>query len=319
MARILITTTVMVQERHEHQLRGAGFELFRLGDLDASEDQLCEAITHVDGYIHGGIEIVTERVINAAQQLRVICTTADSWKYFIPGYRQATERGIAIMSAHGANAQSVAELVVALIHERVRNICYLSSEGQGQAISAGNLRNLTLGLIGVGKVGNKVGRIMYSAYGMRILYASIHRNLDFEFATGATHVSLNGLLRESDIINISVPDDPRLASLINHDNISLIRDGGIIVNSSFYTVIDPPALLRELENGRLSVALDVGYQRELAHISSRYLLQFTGYIGYNTRDTARLASDLVTQSMINLLTTGNDSWVVNPEFVKYVK
>jgi hypothetical protein len=73
-------------------------------------------------------------------------------------------------------------------------------------------------------------------------------------------------------------------------------------------------LLSELESGRLSYASDVGYQPEYAELSSRNVLQLPTFTGYRTYDTAEVASDVVTRSMINLLTTGADTWVVNPEF-----
>lgn len=317
--KVLITHTLMVKERHERQLRNAGFEVFRLKELEASEDMLCEAVSDVDGYILGGLEKVTELVIDSAPKLRAICTTAASWKTFIPAHEYATKKGIALVSAQGANSQSVAELAIALIHERVRNLCWLSGEGQGESYTARNFRGLTLGLIGVGKVGNKVGRILNAAYGTKTLYTSIHQNLDFEFATGATWVSLDDLLRGADIVSIHVPASEECRHLINEDNIGLIRDGGILINMSFADAVEPEALLKELEDGRLSVGMDVGYQPKFAHISSRYLVQFSNFAGYKTEDTAEVASDVVTRAMINILTVGNDPWVVNPEFTEYVK
>jgi D-3-phosphoglycerate dehydrogenase len=315
--KVLITHTLMVKERHEQQLRQAGFEIFRLKDLEASEEQLCKAVAEVDGYILGGLEHVTEKVIDAGKKLRAICTTAASWKSFIPAHEYATRQGIALVSALGANSESVAEFTVALIHERVRNLCFLSGEGQGQSYTARNFRGLTLGLIGVGKVGNKVGRIMNAAYGTKILYTSIRQNLDFEFATGATWVSLDDLLKRSDVISIHLPVADSTKGIINGNNIRLIKDGGIVINMSYTDVIESQALKRELEAGRISVASDVGYNPNLAHISSRSLLQFSNYAAYKTVDTSEVASDVVTRSMINLLTKGDDPWVVNPEFLKF--
>ncbi len=311
--KILITHTLMIKEHHEDQLRKAGFEINRLTDLEASEDILCEHVTDIDGYILGGLEKITERVIDSAPKLSAICTTAASWQNFIPAHEYATKRGIAIVSAQGANSQSVAEFAIALIHDRVRNISYLGSENQVIPYSAVNFRSLTLGLIGVGKVGNKVGRILNAAYGMKILYTSIHQNLDFEFATGATSVTLDTLLSKSDIISVHVPVGEAQHNLINGKNLGLLKDGAILINMSFKEVIEQRALLRELEDGRISYASDVGNNPELEHVSRRNLLQFPTYIGYNTYDTAEIASDVVTQSMINLLTTGSDTWVVNLE------
>ncbi len=316
--KILITHTLMVKEHHEQQLREAGFEIIRLKDLEATEDQLCAVVPDIDGYILGGLEKITNRVIDSAPKLRAICTTAASWKTFIPAHKYATERGIAIVSAQGANSQSVAEYTIALIHDRVKNVSYLSGEGQGGSFTARNFRGLKLGLIGVGKVGNKVGRILNAAYGMKILYTSIHQDLDFEFATGATWLELDDLLSRSDIISIHVPADKELHNLINKNNVSFIKDGAILINMSFKDVIDQKVLIHELESGRISVATDVGYNPDFAHISSKNFIQFTSFVGYKTQDTAEIASDVVTLSIVNLLNNNYDSWVVNPEYREYI-
>jgi len=318
-SKILVTHTLMVKERHEQQLRDAGFEVFRHKELETTEDELCKLVSNVDGYILGGLEKVTQKVIDSGKKLRAICTTAASWKSFIPAYEYATQKGIALVSALGANSQSVAEFTVALIHDRIRNISYLSSNGQGQNYTARNFRGLTLGLIGVGKVGNKVGRILNNAYGTKILYTSFHQNLDFEFATGAKWVSLENLLKTSDIISIHVPSSDLQKHLINSNNIKLTKDGAVIINMSFADVIETAALVNELERGRLSYAADVGFKEELARYSPKNVVQFSNYAAYKTVDTSEIASDVVTHSIINILTNGNDPWVVNPSFVKFKK
>jgi phosphoglycerate dehydrogenase-like enzyme len=317
--KILVTDTLMVKERHERLLRDAGFDVSRYKGLEAPEDELCKLVSDIDGYILGGIEKVTERVIDSGKNLKAICTTAASWKSFIPAYEYATKKGIAIVSALGANSESVAEFTVALIHERLRNLTFLSTEGKNESYTARNFRGLTLGLIGVGKVGNKVGRIINAAYGTKIIYTSHRANLDFEFATGAQWMPINDLLRQADIISIHVPAEDNQKYLLNSDNIKLIKDGAIIINMSFGDVIETNAILRELTQGRLSYGCDVGFNPVFSNISSKYISQFSNYAAYKTVDTSEVASDVVTHSMINLLTTGNDPWVVNPDFINFRK
>ncbi|GEM_PF-439658 len=317
--KILITHTLMVKERHEKKLREAGFELYRFKGLEASEEELCKLVANIDGYILGGIEKVTERVIDSAKNLRAICTTAASWKSWIPAHEYATKKGIAIVSAQGANSESVAEFAVALIHERVRNLAYLSGEGQGQSYTARNFRGITLGLIGVGKIGNKVGRIMNAAYGTKIIYTSTRQNLDFEFATGATWVTLEQLLKQADVISVHVPAGDQQKHLINGNNMHLIKDGAILINMSFSDAVDQEQLIKELKSGRISYGSDTGYNPAFKDIPSCQMIQFSNYAAYKTLDTAEVASDVVTNAMINLLTKGNDAWVVNPDFVKYVR
>lgn len=317
--KILITHTLMVKERHERQLRDAGFDIYRYKELEASEAKLCELVSDVDGYILGGLERVTEKVIDAAPKLHAICTTAASWKSFIPAHEYATRKGIALVSAQGANSEAVAEFTIALIHERIRKLAYLSREGLKSSYTARNFRNLTLGLVGVGKIGNKVGRIFNAAYGTKIVYTSHQQNLDFEFGTGATWMPLDDLLGQSDIISLHVPVGDKQKHLINANNIKLIKDGSVLINMSYDEVVDKEALIKDLKSGRLSYGSDVGYDPALGDISSENVIQFSNYAAYKTKDTSEVASDVVTRSMINLLTKGNDPWVVNPDFTNFLK
>ena len=317
--KILVTHTLMVKEQHEQQLHDAGFDIFRYKELEASEEKLCELVSEVDGYILGGLERVTEKVIDSAPKLRAICTTAASWKSFIPAYEYATQKGIALVSAQGANSESVAEFTVALIHERIRKLAYISREGLNSSYTARNFRNITLGLVGVGKIGNKVGRILNAAYGTKIVYTSNKQNLDFEFATGATWLPLDDLLSRSDVISLHVPAGESQKYLINANNIKLIKDGSVLINMSYDGVVEKEALVKELEAGRLSYGSDVGYDPILGKISSENIIQFSNYAAYKTKETSDVASDVVTHSMINILKRGNDPWVVNPDFIKFVK
>ena len=121
--KILITDDLFIFGRHETILRGAGYtDLLRIGGM-ASEDELCEAIRGAEGYILGGIETVTSRVIEAgAPTLRAIAFTGAGYREFIPGHEEATARGIKITNAPGANASSVAEFTLSLILPMIRRI-----------------------------------------------------------------------------------------------------------------------------------------------------------------------------------------------------
>ena len=148
------------------------------------------------------------------------------------------------------------------------------------------------------------------AYGTKVLCFSPHRKLDLEFSTGAEQVSLDRLLRESDIVSLHTNKTPETEHLINRERISLLKNGAILVNASFADAIDPHALYDEVNKGEISVALDVQYKGEglpdFSKVSSQYLIQMGIQAGYNTAETVKIASGLATRSMINLLTTGKD-------------
>ena len=105
---ILVTDNLYIDEQHVQTLQQAGLAVERLDTPCASEEELIAAIAGKVGYILGGTELVTPAVIAAANELKAIVYAGTDWQDFIPGYAQATERGILIANAPGANAYSVA-------------------------------------------------------------------------------------------------------------------------------------------------------------------------------------------------------------------
>src|SRR4051812_12441903 len=96
MANILITDSLFIGSEEEARLKEAGHTFERLDKPCATEDELVEAIKGKTGYILGGIESVTERVIESADELKAIAFTGSGYREFIPGWELATKRGVAI-------------------------------------------------------------------------------------------------------------------------------------------------------------------------------------------------------------------------------
>lgn len=319
--KVLVTGGTFIKDRHEKLFNENGIEIIRLNELRASEQQLCDALKDMDGYVLGGLEKVTRKIIDAGNKLKAISFTGAGWTSFIPDHDYATKKGIPITAAPGANAQAVAELAVALIHDRVRQLSYLSGEGSAERFRARNFRALTLGIVGAGNIGTKVARILNSAYGIKVLYYSRTRKLDLEFSTGARSSTLEDLLRESDIVSIHVSNNEQSNHLINKDRLSLMKDKSILIHTTFAGAIEPHALFAELSSGRISAGFDINLWTgddvpDFSTISKRNLIMLGSQTGYNTEETVEVASELATNSMINLLIKGEDKAVVNPDFRK---
>lgn len=87
--KILITDNLFIFSEHEEQLKNTGYEIERLNKPQATEEELTEAIKGKVGYILGGIEKVTDKVIDAAEQLKVIVFTGSDWRQFIPAHQDS--------------------------------------------------------------------------------------------------------------------------------------------------------------------------------------------------------------------------------------
>lgn len=148
------------------------------------------------------------------------------------------------------------------------------------------MRNLTIGVIGAGKIGRAViGNLQ--GFGCRVLaydpYAKDH-------VDGATFVDLDTLYKESDIISLHVPLTPSNRHMIDAKAIAKMKDGVLIINTARGGLIDTDALIEALENEKIGGAgLDTIEQEEgIAHIDLRarivnkrdvfYLKQFPNVI-----------------------------------------
>lgn len=78
--KILITDTLFIFDTHLKQLELAGYEIERLSKPDATEDELCQAVKGKVGYILGGIEKITGKVIESADKLKVIVFTGSGYQ-----------------------------------------------------------------------------------------------------------------------------------------------------------------------------------------------------------------------------------------------
>ena len=113
--KVLITDSIFIFPDHEKMITDAGYEIERLDKSTATEEELIQVVKGKVGYILGGIEKITDKVIEAADELRVISFTGADWKQFIPGHDLATKKGIAITNTPGANSYAVAEYTLTLI------------------------------------------------------------------------------------------------------------------------------------------------------------------------------------------------------------
>lgn len=172
----------------------------------------------------------------------------------------AISKGIAIVNAPTASCISVAELTIGLMITVARNL-YLHIDSvkkgfwsKGKYIGM-ELYGKTLGIIGFGKIGSRVG-VYAKAMGMRVLAYDI-RDVALEVEMiGGKQVNLDTLLRQSDVITIHVPLTPQTYHMINDRTLGMVKDGAIIVNTSRGEVVDLRALLNHVE--RLGgIALDV--------------------------------------------------------------
>ncbi|HIE18779.1 TPA: 3-phosphoglycerate dehydrogenase, partial [Candidatus Bathyarchaeota archaeon] len=220
--------------------------------------------------------------------------------------KAAEKRGIAVINTPEASADSVAELTIGLIVALARKMILAdSSMKQGKwlkkELMGFLLKGKKLGLIGLGNIGLRVARIA-KAVGMKILVTKrtppspeLLESLEAEF------LPLDDLLRQSDIVSIHVPLSEETKHMIDAEEISKMKDGAFLINTSRGEIINEKALLDALRSGKLGgAALDVyaAEPPENLELIKQPNVICTPHIGAQTVEAQREASIRLAEKII---------------------
>jgi D-3-phosphoglycerate dehydrogenase/(S)-sulfolactate dehydrogenase len=172
---------------------------------------------------------------------------------------EAARRGIPVVITPGTNTTSVAEGVFAHLLAAVKRLSTLTAlvrEGRWHergAVTVGDLDGATLGIIGFGRIGNRVARIA-TAFDLNVLAYDPYADVPADYRCD----SVEQLLAASDFVTLHVPLTAENHHLIDAARLSLMRPGGVLVNCSRGALIDLDAAHEALHNGRLAgLGLDV--------------------------------------------------------------
>lgn len=315
--RILVTDELFISESHEKELFNRGFEVVRLNKLSATEDELIDALKNVNGYILGGTEIVTERVIESTKHLEAIVFTGAGYKEFIPSYKLATEKGIAIANAPGGNAASVSEYTLGLMIAMTRSMFTLGKTGKTEFMTTNTLSNMSIGIIGLGHIGLLLAKSLKSMGVADVRYYSKTRHYELEEGFGLYYDSMEEIFRRCDIVSLHVEKDAG-DNFVSKNHLSMMKDNSILINTSYPEVVDIDALYLELKNERLKSAFDAPPQnKNFKSLPLSHWFASNLQTAYNTEKAINTVNNMVVQSMISLLTTGEDHFLVNPRYKDY--
>ncbi|RLI33305.1 3-phosphoglycerate dehydrogenase [Candidatus Bathyarchaeota archaeon] len=218
----------------------------------------------------------------------------------------ARQLGIQVENTPEATVSSVAELTIGLMLAVARSIPEadrtVKAGGWSKEKFMGSLlKGKTLGVIGLGRIGCEVARIA-RAMGMRVLfYDVLDRSREAREIGCEPLESLEKLLSESDVITVHVPLTAETRRMIGRRELSLMKPGAILINTSRGAVVDEQALLEFLREGRLAGAgLDVFEEEpprslELVKLPN---VVCTPHIGAQTMEAQREASLLAARKIL---------------------
>ena len=225
-----------------------------------SPDELIATIPDYDALVVRSETKVTELVIAAGENLKVVARAGIGVDNI--DLDAATRAGVAVVNAPIGNTVAAAEHTMALMLALARNVpqAYASmKKGQWQrsAFMGIEVRNKTLGIIGLGRVGSEVAR-RAASFGMRLIAFDPFVAPDFAARLGVAVMSLDELLPQADFITLHTPLTPGTSKLISAPQLAKMKPGARLINVARGELVDEEAVLDALENEHLGgAALDV--------------------------------------------------------------
>ncbi|MSO29829.1 MAG: phosphoglycerate dehydrogenase [Acidobacteria bacterium] len=256
-------------------------------------DQLSADMADADALVVRSATKVTAAIINAAPKLRVIAragTGVDNVD--VPA---ASARGIVVMNAPGANSVSVAELAVGLILAMARNVpaadaAMKQGKWEKKKFLGEEVRNKTLGLAGLGRIGQEVAR-RAGAFGMRIIAHDPFISEQVAGELGVELVSLDDVFARADYVSLHMPSNDKTRHIVNADRLARSKKGIRIINTARGDLIDEKALADAIEAGQVGgAALDVFEKEPTVDQRLQMLAQVvaTPHIAASTREGQEL-------------------------------
>lgn len=229
---------------------------------DFGAPEAAEALAGAEVLITGwGCPRLDADALAAAPRLRTVLHAAGSVRSLVG--EALWERGVTVSSAVTGNALPVAEYTLAMIllagkdtfaqRERFRHTHTYPTPAETAPI--GNLGR-RIGVIGASRVGRRLLELLRS-YDFEVLLHDPYVSVTEAAALGAELLPLDPLLSRSDIVSLHAPDIPETQRMLDRGRLALIRDGGVLINTSRGALIDHEALTDELLSGRLTAILDV--------------------------------------------------------------
>ena len=239
-------------------LKDANFDLIELPN--ASDKDKAEACKDVQGWVIRSGTSVTAKMIESAKKLVVIGRAGVGVDNI--DIEAATRHGVVVMNTPDVNTISAAEHTVAIILSLSRNIAEgNSSLKKGQwnrnALVGSELRNKTLGIVGLGKIGQEV-LTRCRAFGMNVIGYDPYMNEDKFNPDEIKIVDLDNLTKNSDYITVHVPLNDSTRDLFNYEQLIKMKSNARIVNVARGGIINEVDLAKVLNEGKIAgAAIDV--------------------------------------------------------------
>lgn len=204
--------------------------------------------------------MVTAKILSKMPNLKMIAMRGVGYDKISLDYLKKHNIQLANVPDYGSHV--IAEHVFALLLSAIRRIREADKRVKEgifayEGLGGMSLKNKTIGIIGVGKIGSIVSKIA-SGFEMNILANDIYKNKGIIEQYQVQYVNQETIFRDSDIITLHVPLLPTTQHMINFKTIALMKDGVILINTARGPIIKTSDLIEAIKNNKFAyVLLDV--------------------------------------------------------------
>lgn len=248
-----INISIMKIEEYRQRLEAEGHQLIAYSSRAEDDQEMIKRVKKADILIIANQPLSAE-VINAAKNLKMISVAFTGFDHI--AMDACRENNILVSNSSGYANQAVAELAFGLIIDLMRKI-----KDSDKAVRAGKTRKglignelagKNFGIIGFGSIGQKTAKIA-AAFGCKILVDD-HKKHKLGEELGVEYLPIDELMRKSDIVSLHVPLKDSTVDLIGVEEIALMKEDAILINTARGPVINSEALAEALNNDKIAGA-----------------------------------------------------------------
>jgi D-3-phosphoglycerate dehydrogenase / 2-oxoglutarate reductase len=291
-----------------------------------SADELLEAVKGADALMVRSASQVTEAVFKAAPNLKIVGRAGVGTDNI--DLKAATRNGVIVVNSPDGNTEAAAEHTIAMIFAMCRHIPEADAIVKGggwrsNALTGVELFNRTLGVVGFGKIGQRVAKV-FQALGMTVLVYDPFLSQHQAETLKVQPVDMPTLFEKSDVITLHAPKTPETANLLNAEAFAKMKPGVRIVNCARGGIIDEQALADALNSGKVAkAALDVFAQEPINSenplLGLGHKVILTPHLGASTEEAQLNVAVDVAEQIKQFFEEGVAKHAVNiPAFRKHV-
>lgn len=297
----------LLSENYKDLFAKSGHEFIWYSDRKEDEESLKERMFDAEIVIISNIPL-NNNVLSACRKLKMLSVAFTGLDHIDLEYCKTHH--ISVYNASGYATIAVAELAIGLMLDVYRHITTLDADTRSSKTRNNflgrELHGKTVGIVGTGAIGQQTA-ILLQAFGCKVVAWSrtLHQAL---MEKGIRYLSLDELLKESDIISLHLPLTSETYHLISEEKLALCKPTAILINTARGNIVDMNALAHFLQTGKLfGAGIDV-FEKEPPLSAHHPLFKIPNcivvpHIGYATREAFDIRIEIVMENIFKWLKT----------------